>query len=174
MLDSNYNLTAQKNQSWLARTEAGVRLILKTGLDNPTVADVGCGDGKLLSAVRARGLAYPYVGFDINPQNPDVLRLDATRMTLPATYDVVVSLGVTEYLDDVLGFFKLIKPRCSFFIVSHVVSETSNYTAPDLKRQGWTRLMTSGEMEALLDRAGLAVRDTAVSDRRTKLWLCAA
>jgi ubiquinone/menaquinone biosynthesis C-methylase UbiE len=80
--------------------------------DAPTVLDVGCGPGRVGEAVLEAGAAT-YVGVDFSPQ---MLRLARARLAgresvqfiesdffdlrLPEKFDVVLALGLFDYLDE--------------------------------------------------------------------------
>jgi hypothetical protein len=170
-----FNTENQGLDSWLDRAERCADLIVASGVTGRlTLADVGCGDEKLRAVLERRGLAVDYQGFDIRPQSDGVIRFDAASEDLPLAYDVVVVLGLVEYLRSFSDFLQRLRPRCRRLALSHVASDLSHYTAADLGRLGWCNHLSRLEVEALIEDAGfrpLATNLTA--DRKTQIWMCA-
>jgi SAM-dependent methyltransferase len=91
----------------------------------PEVLDVGCGPGRVAEAIIAAG-ATTYVGIDFSPR---MLALAARRLdgyegvqllegnfldvNLPPTFDVVLALGLFDYLDDPARAAAWLRARCS-------------------------------------------------------------
>src|SRR6185436_11009681 len=102
-----FNCGGQSATSWRERAEIAADFVMAFPASEriaTSVADIGCGDLKLLAMLRARGAKVDYVGFDLHPQRSKVVRFDARSEELPHSFDVGVALGVVEYLDDVPAF----------------------------------------------------------------------
>ena len=80
--------------------------------ESPTVLDVGCGPGRVGEAVMEAG-ASRYVGVDFSPRMLELARTrladvepvqliesDFLELDLAERYDVVLALGLFDYLDD--------------------------------------------------------------------------
>jgi predicted TPR repeat methyltransferase len=93
-------------------------------LDSPTVLDVGCGAGAVGEAVLDRG-ARRYVGVDLSPAvlaiarrrlegraGVSLLEGDFVACDLHETFDVVLCLGVLEYVGDSLTALRWLRARC--------------------------------------------------------------
>ena len=64
--------------------------------DNASILEIGVGAGAFRALVAGR---HSYLGTDLAPLDPETLALDLDLDPLPAgTFDVVVMLGVLEYL----------------------------------------------------------------------------
>lgn len=78
--------------SWDARAEVAARMLP----DKASILEIGVGGGAFRALVSGR---HPYLGADLAPLDPETLPLDLDLDPLPAgTFDVVVMLGVLEYL----------------------------------------------------------------------------
>jgi len=78
--------------SWDARAEAAARM----APDNVSILEIGVGAGAFRALVSRR---CRYLGADLSPLDPETLPLDLDLDPLPpGTFDVVVMLGVLEYL----------------------------------------------------------------------------
>ena len=138
-----------------------------------SIADVGCGDKKLQQALHRKGFTCRYQGYDILPQTREVLRFDVQTETLPSTYDVVVLLGVVEYLEHPERVFASLAQQAPWLLLSHVIRQGDYYTDARRAELGWRNHFTTEEITGMLKRSGLSVvRGEMTSDNRTLLMAC--
>ncbi len=172
---ARYNLDDQAAASWrdrAATAAAALARVLGT-TRRVSVADVGCGDRKLRDELHARGLAFDYTGYDVQPQAPDVVPFDATTGELPRDHDVATLLGVIEYLPDLDGALARLAARVPLVVLSHVVRERSDHAADRVAELGWRNHLTTAELDALLGRLALPVLDRCwTTNGRTTIVCC--
>jgi hypothetical protein len=171
-----FNCGDQSNPSWRERAELCAELVASLDLRSSqgfSLADIGCGDQKLRDALHRQGLTCRYQGYDILPQSKAVARLDVQSETLPCPYDVVVLLGVVEYLENVEQVFASLAIQAPWLLVSHVVRQGEYYTEARRADLGWRNHLTKHEIIGLLETSGLAVvRSSMTSDNRTLIIVC--
>jgi SAM-dependent methyltransferase len=132
---------------------------------SPTVLDVGCGPGRVAEAVMGAGAAK-YVGIDVSRQmlalagqrlhgfeSVELLEGDFLEIDIARTFDVVLALGLFDYLDQPGRSAEWMHAHCSSTLVAsfprwdwikgpirHVRYELLhrcpifNYTEADLRR----------------------------------------
>jgi SAM-dependent methyltransferase len=96
----------------------------------PSVLDVGCGPGRVAEAVIRAGAAS-YVGVDLSPrmlalarrrlrgcESVQLLEGDFLESGVSQTFDVVLALGLFEYLDDPARAAAWLRARCSSALVA--------------------------------------------------------
>ncbi len=171
-----FNCDLQIAPSWMRRAEVAAGLLAGACADGQrrwSLADVGCGDRKLRTALTTRTLPIDYVGFDLHPQSPDITRFDAAADSLPRPFDIAVMLGVTEYLPDLPSALRRLSDRADQVLLSHVVAERSDYSPTQLDELGWINHLTTTAFEALLADVGLHPIDRVwIDDDRVLLVLC--
>lgn len=171
-----FNCGDQDNPTWRERAALCAEFV--AGLEfrsgrGVSVADIGCGDQKLREALRRKGLACRYKGYDILPQTEDVVRMDVESEALPDTYDVVVMLGVVEYLKNVEQVFASLALQAPWLLLSHVIRQGDYYSEARRAELGWRNHLTKEMITHMLEHHGLAVvRNEMTSDNRTLLMLC--
>ncbi len=97
---------------------------------SPTVLDVGCGPGRVGEAVIEAG-AGSYTGIDFSPHMLELARARLRRfgsvelveadffdLDLTGTYDVVLALGLFDYLDEPVRAAEWMRPRCGGTLVA--------------------------------------------------------
>ncbi len=97
---------------------------------SPDVLDIGCGPGRVAEAVMDAGAAT-YVGIDLSPQmlllaharldrfeSIELLEGDFLEMDIDRRFDVVLALGLFDYLDEPARAAEWIRARCSSTLVA--------------------------------------------------------
>lgn len=100
------------------------------GSRHPAVLDVGCGPGRVGEAVLDDG-ASEYVGIDVSPQMlalarrrlrrfdcVELIEGDFRRVALPRRFEVVLALGLFEYLDEPAAAAAWLRAHCSEVLVA--------------------------------------------------------
>jgi len=103
-----------RGATWGDHLQRVQTLILEHTPREPTIVEIGCGDGHLLQALAACRPAGRYVGFDRNMVNDSQEGVFEARRTLfdPAVHlaelrpDMIISRHVLEHLIDPLGFIQ--------------------------------------------------------------------
>jgi len=175
MKSFKFNIESQTSDGWLDRAQKCAQLIFSLEdvlAASPSLADVGCGDQKLRNLLMMGPFNFRYHGYDIYPQSSDVMKFDANKDDLGANFDVIASLGLTEYID-LPRFLSSMRKRCRFFIVSHVLRNSDQYGEADLRRLGWVNHLSAEDFEANLLLAKFNVLQTRITkNSKTKIWLC--
>jgi SAM-dependent methyltransferase len=94
----------------------------------PSVLDVGCGAGRVGAAVIDAG-ARLYVGIDLSarmldvarsrlPQGVELYEGDFLDLDIARTFDVVLALGLFEYLEEPRRAAEWLRARCSSTLVA--------------------------------------------------------
>lgn len=173
-----FNCDQQEQPSWhdRARLAAGMLQLIPVPADRPLVVrDIGCGDLKLLAALRSNGLAAEYHGLDLHPQQPGVRAYDVRTDALAQPCDAAVLLGVIEYLEEPAAILRRLAGETRYLVASHVVRDYSRYEIEELARLNWKSHMTRHDFRAMLVDCGYhLIREEMTSNRRTVVWLCAA
>jgi 2-polyprenyl-3-methyl-5-hydroxy-6-metoxy-1,4-benzoquinol methylase len=184
----DFNTRNQKAKPWLDRAEKCADILMPLLLEGEKerrregekerrregekeIADVGCGDEKLCSMLKMREVDFSYQGFDLQPQSERVLSFDARKDYLPKRFDIVVSLGLLEYLD-IPAYLARVRLFCQHFVCSYVPSDRM----PNQKERsalGWVNYLTEHEIERLLSSANFTIVDRRLTnDEKTVLWRC--
>ncbi len=176
-MSSGFNLSDQTSRTWQQRADLCAAMIIRVSEPGKRIslADVGCGDMKLLGALQATGIALDYSGFDLRPQFPQVTTFELGRDRLNKTFDVVAILGVLEYVQDYQFALETAIHHGRHFVFSLVPSNLNTYTAADVTRLGWQNYLSEQVIDEALARIGASVLKKAITpDGRTMLWLCAS
>lgn len=173
-----FNCADQTARSWLQRAEvcAGMVAAMAGRRSQPaSIADIGCGDEKLLAALKACGLDCSYTGYDLLPQASHVHRFDVRCDVLPEGHDIAVMMGVIEYLPALEDVLRRLARQAPALVVSHVVRKGKAYSPERLVELGWVNHLGAEELEALLLRAGYAVIARRMTpDDKTLMLACEA
>ena len=116
------------------------------------ILDLGCGAALLREAARCTS----YIGLDIEPRSPDIIRFDLNAGPLPERLlqgaNLVVMMQIAEYLEDPLAVMSQVatagKPLLCSFWTKELVRE--HYDAP----ADWRREFTIDSFAALSKAAG--------------------
>jgi SAM-dependent methyltransferase len=173
---ARFNLDRQDERHWSERATTAADMLSTASKTTPirTVADIGCGSGKIGGFLPLLGLSVEYSGFDMLPQNSTVQQFDITRDKLPKRFDAAMLLGVLEYVDDARGALESVRPFVDLLLVSHAVKETRTGVTPAKQRKlGWLTFLTSDEFERVIVSAGYTVEKSMLTpDQRTRIWVC--
>lgn len=171
-----FNCHDQEQPSWFDRARRAVALVAPVArqASRPiSIADIGCGDVKLQQFLNEGGFDYAYAGYDLVPQRSDVVALDIRTASLPRAADMVMMLGVVEYLDNLPQVLSRLSRDVPYLLVSHVVSDYSKYTPDGLLQLGWTNHLSREAFVNLLSASGFVVEaEEMTANARTMLWLC--
>ncbi len=118
-------------------------------------------------------MRFSYTGYDLLPQSPETRRFDVRSESLPPGHDVVVMLGVIEYLSDLANALQRLSRCVPHLVLSHVIRQGDTYSPDRLRELGWINHLSARELEDLLADCSYAVeaRRTA-PDGRTMLFRC--
>lgn len=171
-----FNCADQTGSSWNERAIIAADLIKKAAFFNSgrvlSIADVGCGDGKLEASIGANLSPFEYQGYDLHPQAERFAPLDIKSDQLPREYDVIALLGVLEYIQDIQPILADLATKCRYFVVSHTCNPIG-VSAEEIKRRNWITLLSKEKFEDELDRAGFILLDDAMTKNgKTIVWLC--
>jgi Methyltransferase domain len=176
-----YNLDDAASPRWEERAEAAVAL-LAANFDavapprsgSVRIADFGAGDERLRRTL-ARGLGRPhrYTAFDIRPQRSAVVELDVREALPTQPFDVVICLGLLEYVDPLAVFLRRLAERYPTALVSYTVLDAPNpLSRRERRKRGWLSHHTTADLDRELTAAGFEVVDVVMSnERRTGIWL---
>ncbi len=170
-----YNLAEQTRSSWVERADAAASAI-RNAVDPEgtiTVADVGCGDRKLRTALtRELGDRLVYNGFDSLPQLPDVEQLDLAQRPVPGRHTVVALLGVGEYIEDIPALLARVVESARFVCFTYTVADSGHYDAAQVAERGWKHHYAKHEMDAFARNAGFIEKSYVALNRgKTGLWV---
>lgn len=172
-----FNCGDQHLASWRQRAATAAQLLAgvpELRAPGASVADIGCGDGKLREALRAAAIPAAWRGYDLHPQAADVQAFDVQRDTLPTGHTVAVLLGVVEYLPDLPRVLTGLAAAVPFVLLSHVQRDPERYPPARLRELGWCNHLATADVDALLRRAGFGLRaQSTTPDGRTQVLLAA-
>lgn len=175
MAFDEFNCAHQGLWSWLQRAAVCSELLLEVfkGHGGLSVSDIGCGDGKLEPILRQCGLAQTYQGYDIRPQSDKVVPFDVHKDILPQGADLIVMLGVIEYLNDLPSVLASLATRAPYLVISHVIKQSAEYTPERCKELGWLNHLSRDELIACLNSATYDVmQDRMDKENKTILIAC--
>jgi hypothetical protein len=174
-----YNCQDQNAPAWEDRAEEAVGLLTAAAVapsdgEQLKVADLGAGNQRLRSILE-RELDVPcdYSPYDIQPQATNVQRLDVEHALPDGPFDVVFCLGLLEYLRDLDGFVRHLRPICGYAVISYVVTDAPDSLDPPARRErGWLTDLKRSDVEGLFRRHGYTRMGFApTNEARTGLWL---
>jgi SAM-dependent methyltransferase len=146
------------------------------------VLDLGCGTGRVAEAVLDAGAAA-YVGLDVSPRmlelarerlsrydDVELVESDVAEAALDGTYDLVLALGLFEYLDDPSAAVAWMRARCASTLVASFTRWDWLKGPPRHLHYGIRRLRiadyTEEGAEVLLTAAGFSRVEFPVRGRR--------
>ena len=172
----DFQCTDQKAATWHERAVCCADLLADlpaAAAPGATLADIGCGDGKLQRALHDRGLSIAWFGYDLHPQAPGIATFDVRTMQLPRQHTVAVLLGVLDYLAEPQRVLARLQREVPFLVLSHVVSDPVRYPPAKRAELGWVTHVSVAECERMVEQAGMSVRARALTpDQRSSLLVC--
>jgi SAM-dependent methyltransferase len=152
------------------------------GHEAPAVLDVGCGPGRVAEAVLAAGAAS-YVGLDLSPRmlllararlgddhRVELLEGHFLNVELDGAFDVVLALGLFDYLQDPSSAAEWLRARCSSTLLASFTRW--NWTKGPPRRLAYAlhrvplRDYAVPDAVDLLSRAGFGCVEVAQHGRR--------
>jgi hypothetical protein len=181
--DDRFNLSKQASSAWQERADDAVALWVQNRADwRPAgdaplrIVDLGAGNERLRDVIGAHfRVPHTYTGYDLEPQQPQTIRLDVLSALPSDDFDLAFCLGVLEYLPDDNDFLQRLAPRCSYFLSSYVpcVSGEPSEIA-ERRRLGWASHHDLEAHEELFRSRGYTkVAATMTNAGQTGLWLWA-
>ncbi len=121
-------------------------------VDAARVLVIGAGTGNFRAQVEHR---CQYTGADLQPVSPDILTLNLEVDPLPrGPWDVVVLLGVLEYIHDIHGTLTNIFAAADMVVLSYCCARAVDVRATRLAR-GWVSALEEQDLCARAAAAGL-------------------
>ncbi len=174
--ERRFNLDSQDSRSWRERAEIAAQLIAQSGdgsREPKRVFDIGCGDCKLETTLHESGLLVKYRGYDLLPQSTQVRPLDISVDEVPERADIVVSLGVIEYLADPGAALKKMRRCAPWLVISHSARDLRKMKVKSARRLSWQTYLSTSEFERILGTSGYDVVARRITpDNKTCVWLC--
>ena len=171
-----FNCGEQNDAAWVDRAEIAAEFISqasRSAAKPQTVADIGCGDGKLGRILAQRGENISYRGYDLVPQSENVTRFNVDTDRLPK-FDIAVLLGVLEYSADIRIPLKMLAETATSLVISHAVSDYRKMSVTALKRMNWKTHLSSDEFSEKLTEAGFSIIDSRLTaNQKSIVWYCA-
>ena len=173
----SFNLNDQARPSWFDRAVKCAEMIsdISDGETPILLSDIGCGDRKLEGCLTELDVRADYRGYDLVPQSNAVRKLDLSTESPEPGSDVIVLLGVVEYLADISEVLRRLHGVTRWLVVSHVVSDFSDYSAQRLDELGWRQHLSQKNFERLLHETSFTVdKCVRTTNGKTLLWRCKA
>ena len=127
------------------------------------VADIGCG-AMVLEPHLPQGAHY--IPIDCVRRDSRTVVVDLNREPMPSLgLDVIVGLGVLEYLDDVPGFLQQV--RCEAIFTYAPLEKNPRHRRAS---SGWFNSYTERDMDILFERAGFDIKQKTICPGRHLLW----
>lgn len=166
-----FHLDQQGKTAWNDRAVIASEMLKELGAAGGLVADIGCGDKKLKLAMEKIGLQVGYVGYDLNPQESDVIQFDVTKQPLPERYGFACLLGVLEYVENVRECMAGLSKQTDVLIVSHLAGDLRARDRRECELMGWKTILTIVQFEdAILDGGFAILKRRITPDGETAVW----
>ncbi len=124
--------------------------------DGETVLEIGAGIGSFRDLIVSR---CPYTGTDLQPVDPAFLRLDLEKDPMPVgRWDVVVMLGVLEYIHDPAAALAKISATTPKLVMSYCCAIGDDYIDAR-RRRGWVSDLDEVELARQVTRSGFEIID---------------
>lgn len=169
-----------KQGEWDERAEAAIVLLQAhqdawgAGRNPLVIADFGAGNERLRPLLASTfGDANEYHPYDLHPQLPTTEALDVAREMPQRQFDLVICLGLLEYLPSIPALARSLREVCRFALVSYVTSDSPvAISRSEREKHGWKTDLTAADLESAFGAAGFSALGTSQSDgRATGLWL---
>lgn len=148
-------------QKWGAsssyRPDWAARGVLAAGYvrDGARVLEIGAGPGTFRQLVAGR---CHYTGADLQPLDPDILALDISIDPIPSgTWDVIVMLGVLEYLYNPHAVLRKVAAATQRLVVSYCIPSGAD-PQPRRRARGWTNALCEQDLTNTAATAGLLLK----------------
>ncbi|WAC60331.1 capsular polysaccharide synthesis protein [Brevundimonas sp. SL130] len=142
------------NPQWAERAQLAANFVA----DGERVLEVGVGGGAFRDLIVGR---CPWVGTDLQPVLPAVQSLNVESDELPAgPWDVVVMLGVLEYIHDTSGVLAKLFGAGSKLVMTYCLPRNGD-VAQVRRSRGWVNDLTLKYLEAQAEIAGFVLAQTA-------------
>jgi len=137
-----------------------------------TIADVGCGDGVLMTLLAQRGVGEVRHGYDISeravsaartrPEIEHAERFDGHTLPVPdGAYDLGVLSHVLEHVPDPLPLLRETARACRAVVVEVPLEDNASASRPSAQRGreaiGHLHRFSRADVHALVDQAGLRI-----------------
>jgi hypothetical protein len=141
------------------------------------IADFGAGNERLRSLLDATlAVEHSYHPFDLHPQKPTTVALDIAAGLPDRDFDIVICLGLLEYLPSIGALAAELHGHCRFALISFVTADSPvSIDRREREEHHWTTHATDAELKAEFEGAGFRPLASARSDgEATAIWLWAA
>jgi hypothetical protein len=169
-----FNCDDQNPPNWIKRAEVAVELICSIApqTDSFRISDIGCGDMKLKVMIEGRLPNAIYSGYDLIPQSKHVQKLDVEADPIPPC-DMVVMLGVGEYLFAPQNVFSKTSECCKWLVVSHTINNYFKRSASEQLKLAWKNHLSDQQFSGFIESSGFRiVEKRLVGSGRAMIWLC--
>lgn len=171
-----YHCNNQNARPWVDRAEIATDLVSAaaalSGYRAFSLADIGCGDGKLGRLLKKAKLPLDYRGFDLVPQTSAVTKHDIQNDILPMKFEVVSVLGVLEYVEDARLAIARLASKCEYLVVSHM-AHLKDPSQEKRDRWNWRSFMPKDEFANAIQQSGFSILGSRfTADGQTVVCLC--
>ncbi len=154
--------------SWEQRSRFAATLIPK----GSRVLDLGCGK---MTVEKYLDASCTYLPADLVPRDIRTLHCDINKGEIPVeinTVDIVMMLGVIEYVFDLPSFLKTIERSKKKIVVSYCDTDSSSVRGfPERKSLGWVNNYSKNQIRDLFAQAKLTVASEYQVDNLQTIYI---